>query len=226
MFFTNRLEACGLLCINQSEKKIHRQKLQDRVQVNGIFLGTFQSSECGSIEYTPCNHTNNKIRILKSSFEGCGETPLPAQSIQSARISLQSSEMGSPTPSPASECCSPPPFGSGGGGGGQPRLWEWGRGEPIRTDEGTVILVLQVQYNPSTLAGVAAFTCQDIETHRQLKKDFFIRMTSLTLLNLRYCGVPICRCEDLLQKVRGLEVDQRIAPFSPNETFFLFCDQL
>jgi|688.fasta_scaffold2148888_1 hypothetical protein len=34
------------------------------------------------------------------------------QSIQNARLSLWSSEMAPPTPSPASECC-PPPFSFG-----------------------------------------------------------------------------------------------------------------
>ncbi len=37
-----------------------------------------------------------------------------AQSIRSARLSLQSSELGPPTPSPASECCSPHLGPSGG----------------------------------------------------------------------------------------------------------------
>ncbi len=40
-----------------------------------------------------------------------------AQSRQSGRLFLQSSEMGSPTPSPAGECV-PHSFGGGGGGGG------------------------------------------------------------------------------------------------------------
>jgi hypothetical protein len=52
------------------------------------------------------------------------------QSIQGARLSFQSSEMGlTPAPSPPSEC-SPPQVP---GGGGHTRLRERGRGESIRT---------------------------------------------------------------------------------------------
>ncbi len=57
-------------------------------------------------------------------------TPWPSQSIQRARLSVKSSELGSPTPSPAREGCSPP-FGSRGGGGAHSLAGE--RGDPIPT---------------------------------------------------------------------------------------------
>jgi hypothetical protein len=49
------------------------------------------------------------------------------------RLSLQSSELGLPTPSPEEECFSPTPFGSGGGlacGRGVGRT-QFGRGERL-----------------------------------------------------------------------------------------------
>jgi hypothetical protein len=63
---------------------------------------------------------------------------------KSDRLSLQSSALGPPSPSPAGKC-SPPPFGSGGD-----TLAGAGVGGP-NSDEGTDTVVLQVQYNPSTL---------------------------------------------------------------------------
>jgi hypothetical protein len=65
-----------------------------------------------------------------------------AQSIQSARLSVQSSELGSPTPSSASGGCTPPPPGD---------TLDWGEGVVgPNSDEGTDTLVLYVYYNPST----------------------------------------------------------------------------
>jgi hypothetical protein len=67
------------------------------------------------------------------------------QSIQSARLSVQSSELGPPTPSPASECCSP--FL------GPRRETNSLAGEEVEgpnPDEGTDTLVLYVYYNLST----------------------------------------------------------------------------
>jgi hypothetical protein len=63
---------------------------------------------------------------------------VPPQSRQSARLSLQSSELA-PHPSSPSECC-PPPFGSGGGGGAYSLAGEGAGG--AKSDEGTDTLVL------------------------------------------------------------------------------------
>ncbi len=77
------------------------------------------------------------------------------QSRQSARPSLQSSELAPPALLPPGECC-PPPFGSrlgmegGGGGPGTHSLAGEGAGG-TNLDEGTDSLVLLVKYNPSTL---------------------------------------------------------------------------
>jgi hypothetical protein len=85
-------------------------------------------------------------RFGKYNFTEMESVP---QSIHSARLSIQSSELGSPTPSPSRECCSPalgaPPlwvllrFGSEGGdtlacGGGA-------TADP-NSDDGTDTLVL------------------------------------------------------------------------------------
>jgi hypothetical protein len=73
------------------------------------------------------------------------------QSKQSARLSIQSSELGTRTPSPPRECCSPSFWIKGGDtlvrGGG---LRGWGPYSDDRTDT----LVLQVYYYPSTLQAV------------------------------------------------------------------------
>ncbi len=53
-----------------------------------------------------------------------------AQSRQSARLSLQSCELGPPTPSPVGEWCFPPPLVPGGRG--YTRLRERGWVDPIR----------------------------------------------------------------------------------------------
>ncbi len=60
-----------------------------------------------------------------------------AQSRQSARLFLQSSELGTPTPSPSVKCA--PWFG----GQGHTRLREPGEGGP-NSDEGTDNVVLEV----------------------------------------------------------------------------------
>jgi hypothetical protein len=60
------------------------------------------------------------------------------QSRQSAKLFLQSSELGVPRPPPAGECA-PPPFGSGGGG--HSRYRERGWGSP-NSDGGTYTVVL------------------------------------------------------------------------------------
>jgi hypothetical protein len=63
------------------------------------------------------------------------------QSIQSARLSLLSSELAPPAPSLASECC-PPPFGSGGD------TLVCGRGGAgANSDEGTEATDFLVLYN-------------------------------------------------------------------------------
>jgi hypothetical protein len=82
---------------------------------------------------------------------------LKAQTIvylQSVRLSVPSSELGQPTPSPTRECCSPPPV--------EPRgethsLAGEGVGGP-NSDEGTATLVLYVYYNPSTAQRDVALT--------------------------------------------------------------------
>ncbi len=64
----------------------------------------------------------------------------PAQCKQSARLFLQSSELGLPLPSPAGECVLPS-FGSVGGGGGYTLTageGVWG----LNSDEGTDTVVL------------------------------------------------------------------------------------
>jgi hypothetical protein len=64
------------------------------------------------------------------------------QSIQSSRLSLQSFELASPAPSPASECCPPPPGPSFAFmAEGHNRLLERGWGED-NSDEWPDILVL------------------------------------------------------------------------------------
>ncbi len=55
------------------------------------------------------------------------------QSRQSTKLSFQSSNLGSPTPSHAGECVTPPPFGSGGGG--HTRLRERGWGSPNSNED-------------------------------------------------------------------------------------------
>jgi hypothetical protein len=61
------------------------------------------------------------FEITKSFIDGdiipffIVEASATAQSIQSVRLSVQSSELSLPTPLPASEYCSPPPLGSKGG---------------------------------------------------------------------------------------------------------------
>ncbi len=95
-------------------------------------------------------------RIWVARVKGFFLSTLPPrpESIQSARPSIQSSELGPPTPSPARECCSPP-FGSkggdkltlGGGGGNQFRRWGIHFGTQC-------IHVLQYNSNPSTTGAV------------------------------------------------------------------------
>ncbi len=70
--------------------------------------------------------------------------------MQSARLSVQSSELGPPNPSPAISVV-PLPFGSKGGdtlacGGGGPN-----------SNEGTDTLVLYVHYDPSTVQLLETF---------------------------------------------------------------------
>jgi hypothetical protein len=97
----------------------------------------------------------SKIKIIyltrAARVKGFFLSTLPPrpESIQSARPSIQSCELGPPTPSTARECCSPP-FGSKGGGtftsgwgcGGN-QLRRWG------IHSGT-LSILQYNYNPST----------------------------------------------------------------------------
>ncbi len=65
------------------------------------------------------NKANNGIRDKSDSIQYLVITAVlvqsKAQSIQSARLSIQSSELGPPAPSPGSECCCPLPFRSNGG---------------------------------------------------------------------------------------------------------------
>jgi hypothetical protein len=75
----------------------------------------------------------------------CSYNTLP--SIQNARLSFQSSELGSPTPSPARECCSSLSLGPRGE---IHSLWGYGVGGP-NSDEGTDTMVFCVYYNPSTV---------------------------------------------------------------------------
>jgi hypothetical protein len=63
---------------------------------------------------------SNKLTV-GGSGEACvvGDTEsldVEAHSRQSAKLFLQSSELGLPHPPPAGECAPPPAFGSGGGG--------------------------------------------------------------------------------------------------------------
>ncbi len=71
------------------------------------------------------------------------------QSIPSARLSVQSSELAPTTSTPAKECCSSPPLGPRGEthslGEGE---GEGGGVDPIPTKGQTLCMVL---YNPSTL---------------------------------------------------------------------------
>jgi hypothetical protein len=73
--------------------------------------------------------------------------------VESAGPSVQSSELGPPTPSSKSECC-PPPFGSQVQGGDKLAFGGRGRGGGgggPNSYEGTGCLVLSVMYNnPST----------------------------------------------------------------------------
>jgi hypothetical protein len=70
---------------------------------------------------------NPDLGVKKAPDPRSGSATLP-QRIQGARLSIQSSELGPPTPSSASRCCPPPPtlvFKWGdtlacGGGGGNP----------------------------------------------------------------------------------------------------------
>jgi hypothetical protein len=76
-------------------------------------------------------------------------TGIRALGIQSTRLSFQSSELGTPTPSPPRECALPPlsPRGETHSLAGE------GVGGP-NSDEGTDNLVLYAYYNPSTDQGV------------------------------------------------------------------------
>jgi hypothetical protein len=68
------------------------------------------------IKETWHNTSSRKSDILFISlhrpkvYQNGSNKPVP-QSIQSARLSVQLSAFGTPTPSPASECCPPPLFG-------------------------------------------------------------------------------------------------------------------
>ncbi len=97
-------------------------------------------------------------RIWVACVKGFFLSTLPPrpESIQSARPSIQSSELGPPTPSPARECCTP--FGAkggdtltfGGGRGNQFRRW----GIPTLWYSMYTIHVLQYNSNPSATGAV------------------------------------------------------------------------
>jgi hypothetical protein len=70
-----------------------------------------------------------------------------AQSIQSARLSFQSPELGPPL---TRKGVAPPPLGTKGG---DTLAWEAGGGVP-NTDEGTDTQVLYVYYNTSTVSSI------------------------------------------------------------------------
>jgi hypothetical protein len=65
-----------------------------------------------------------------------------SQSIQSARLSIPSSELGPSIPSPARDCCSPPLWVQGGR---HTRLRGRGWRDPVDVQYSTIIL-LRVQY--------------------------------------------------------------------------------
>ncbi len=94
---------------------------------------------------------------------------IKTQSRQSAKLFLQSSELGLPNPSPSGECA-PPPFGPGGGG------WihsqgERGWGSP-NSDEGTNTVVLFintyfVHQNNAGRPGIGGFGLGNLEQRRR-----------------------------------------------------------
>jgi hypothetical protein len=101
-----------------------------------------------------------------------------AQSIQSARLSLQSSELAPPTPLPASECCPPSLWFQEG----DTLACGRGAGEPIRTREQTLwysgICIIPLRLSVYTsIQSSFLLSCKEknknFSTYMQNKLNFF-----------------------------------------------------
>ncbi len=136
----------------RSIKPNHFQRLKDFwddfVQPKSL---SGKSSYMGGVE-NACWYPANNCREKQPNYHSHGQWrtitvpvllwyrhAIGGQSRQSAKLFLQSSELGLPNPSPAGECAPPPRFW----GKGHTRWWERGWESPS-SDEGTYTVVLLI----------------------------------------------------------------------------------
>jgi hypothetical protein len=121
-------------------------------------------------------------RTIVNAYDSVHSQWVKAQSIQSARLSLQSSELTTPTPSPASECC-PPTFGSGGRGAHS--LAGEGAGG-ANSDEGIDTLVLYGSKEDSKWSGLRVFCSLDMCQKKFPSQE----MTRILRNNIKFSEKP------------------------------------